>query len=198
MLPLPSSLRKQLMTAIDSRPRTDPDPQATPPGRRCAPRRASGLLCAALVASVAPVHRDAAGPFDLLLFGTPAAPHATATARLVYPHSPFGLAVTTDGRATYNIQITVTGLPAPTSLGKFTVYTAWAALPDLSRWVRLGTVTNGTSLVGPVDLNKFLLVVSAEPSAATTSQTGPTVLHGTSPSGYLQTFLGHGLYRLPQ
>ncbi len=197
MLRLPSSLGKQRMSAIDSGPRADPSPQ-TAPGRRRVPRHAAGLLSAALVAAVAPTHRDAGGPFDLLLFRTSVAPHATATARLIYPHSPFGLAVTTDGRATYNIQITATGLPAPTTLGKYTIYTAWAALPDLSRWVRLGTVTNGTNLVGPVDLNKFLLVISAEPSAATTSQTGPTVLHGTSPSGYLQTFLGHGLYRLPQ
>ncbi len=198
MLRLPSSLGKQRMSAIDSGPRTDPSPQTALPRRRRVPRHAAGLLSAALVAAAAPAHRDAGGPFDLLLFRTPVAPHATATARLIYPHSPFGLAVTTDGRATYNIQITATGLPAPASLGKFTIYTAWAALPDLSHWARLGTVTNGTSLVGPVDLNKFLLVISAEPSAATMSQTGPTVLHGTSPSGYLQTFLGHGLYRLPQ
>ena len=115
----------------------------------------------------------------------------------MYVHSPFGVAVSVDGRASYDIEIVASGLPAPSSLGKYTLYTAWAAAPDLSRWIRLGTVSNGRSVVGPVDLNKFLLVISAEPSEATTTETGPTVLHGTSPSGYLQSFLGHGLYRLP-
>jgi hypothetical protein len=161
----------------------------------------SALVCAALAAlpSGAPLgSATIAGPFDLLLFPTTAAPHASAKARLVYQHSPFGIAVTTDGRTTYNVRIDVTGLPAPSSLGKYSIYTAWASTTSLSHWIRLGTVSNGSNIVGPVDLNKFLLVISAEPSDATTSETGPTVLHGTSPSGYLQTFLAHGLFRVPQ
>lgn len=170
--------------------------------RQAHPRRlAAGLACALLAVSSglrpAPASTTS-GPFDLLLFATPKAPHATGTAQLVYAHSPFGVAVTTDGRAAYSIRLTLAGLPAPTSLGNYSIYTAWAATPDLSRWIRLGTVANGTTTVGTVDLNKFLLVISAEPSDATTTETGPTVLHGTSPSGYLQSFLGHGLFRIPQ
>ena len=49
-------------------------------------------------------------------------------------------------------------------LGKYTAYVAWAATPDLTQWARLGTVSNGTSRVGPVDFNKFLFVISAEAS----------------------------------
>ena len=76
---------------------------------------------------------------------------------------------------------------------------AWAVTPDLSQWVRLGTLTNGTTTVGPVALNKFLFVVSAESSHPSATQAGPTVLHGTSPSGYLQSFLSHPLFRnVPQ
>jgi hypothetical protein len=134
----------------------------------------------------------------MLLFNTPAAPKASGTAQLIYAHSPFGVAVATDGRAIYDIEVTTTGLPAPASLGKYTTYVAWAATPDLAHWTRLGTVSNGSSTVGPVDLNKFLFVISAEAFNAGTAATGPTVLHGTSPSGYLQSFLGHGLFRLPQ
>jgi hypothetical protein len=56
-------------------------------------------------------------------------------------------------------------------------------------------VSNGTSTVGPVDMNKFLFVITAESDSMAPSHTGPTVLHGTSPSGWLQSFLSHPLFR---
>lgn len=136
-----------------------------------------------------------AGPYDIALFATPKAPQAHGTARLVYAASPFGVAVTADGRAQYDIQVMAAELPAPSSLGAFTAYVAWAATPDLSTWVRLGTIGNGTSTVGHVDLNKFLLVITAEADSAPARHAGPTVLHGTSPSGWLQSFLNHPMFR---
>jgi hypothetical protein len=72
---------------------------------------------------------------------------------------------------------------------------AWAATPDLTQWVRLGVVRNGISTVGPVEFNKFLLVITAEPDSAAATHSGPTVLHGTSPSGWLQSFVTHPLFR---
>jgi hypothetical protein len=137
----------------------------------------------------------AAGPFDIPLFATPRAPMARGEARLVYAASPFGVAVTADGRARYDVQITAAGLPEPRSLGTYGAYVAWATTPDLSRWVRLGTVTNGTTTVGHIDLNKFLLVITAESDSTPVKHAGPTVLHGTSPSGWLQSFLNHPLFR---
>ncbi len=47
----------------------------------------------------------AAGPFDIPLFNTPKAPDAKGQARLVFASSPFGVAVTADGRASYDVQI---------------------------------------------------------------------------------------------
>lgn len=137
----------------------------------------------------------AAGPYDIPLFATPKAASAAGSARLVYASSPFGVAVTADGRAQYDIQITAANLPAPSALGRYRAYVAWAATPDLATWVRLGTVRNGTSTVGHVDLNKFLLVISAEADSAPVKHAGPTVLHGTSPSGWLQSFLNHPMFR---
>jgi len=61
--------------------------------------------------------------------------------------------------------------------------------------VRLGTIRNGTSIVGHVDLNKFLLVITAEADSVAARHAGPTVLHGTSPSGWLQSFLNHPMFR---
>ena len=136
-----------------------------------------------------------AGPFDIALFSTPAAPTARGSARLVYAGSPFGVAVTVDGVASYDVQLQLSGLPDASSLGAFTTYVAWSATTDLSQWHRLGTVTNGTTTVGHAELNKFLLVITAEAEAQPASRTGPTVLHGTSPSGWLQSFLSHPLFR---
>jgi hypothetical protein len=135
------------------------------------------------------------GPYDIALHSTRAAPGARGQARLYAADSPFGVAVTADGHARYDIRITAGNLPRPESLGAFRAYVAWAATPDLTEWVRLGPVANGTSTVGPVELNKFLLVISAEPDSAPATHSGPTVLHGTSPSGWLQSFLTHPLFR---
>ncbi len=135
------------------------------------------------------------GPYDIVLHPTPAAPGAEGRARLIAAASPFGIGVTADGRARYDIRISTARLPSPGSLGRFRAYVAWAATPDLTQWVRLGAVRNGTSTVGPVDLNKFLLVITAEPDSAATAHSGPTILHGTSPSGWLQSFLTHPLFR---
>jgi len=156
------------------------------------------VLVAPLGASRSP-QRTVAGPLDLLLFPTNAAAGATAKARLLFSPSPFGITVTEDGHSSYDVQITATGLPAPSSLGHFTTYVAWAATPELTEWVRLGPVTNGQTTVGPVTFNKFLLVISAESSTPGSAPAGPTVLHGTSPSGYIQSFLSHPLFRnVPQ
>jgi hypothetical protein len=129
------------------------------------------------------------------LFPTPAAQQASGKARLFFDESPFGIGVTADGHASYRVRITATKLPPPETLGKFGAYVAWAATPDLTQWVRLGAIHNGTSTVGPVELNKFLLVITAEADSAPAKHAGPTVLHGTSPSGWLQSFLTHPLFR---
>ena len=153
-------------------------------GKRFAAAAAAALLAA-----------TPAGPYDIALHSTSSAPGAEGSARLFSAESPFGVAVTDDGRARYDIRITAGRLPPPGSLGRYTAYVAWAATPDLSKWARLGTVRNGTSTVGPVALNKFLLVVTAEPDSAGADHSGPTVLHGTSPSGWLQSFVTHPLFR---
>jgi hypothetical protein len=137
----------------------------------------------------------AAGPYDIALHPTKAAPGAEGRARLVAAPSPFGIGVTEDGRGRYDIRLSAARLPRPDSLGRYAFYVAWAATPDLARWVRLGTVGNGDFMIGPVELNKFLLVITAEPDSAPAARSGPTVLHGTSPSGWLQSFVTHPLFR---
>ena len=135
------------------------------------------------------------GPYDIRLLNTPATPTAHGTARLVFAPSPFGVSVTADGRSSYDVQLDLAGLPAPATLGPYTTYVVWAATTDLSEWHRLGTVSNGRSTVGQIQFNKFLLVVSAEASVTPGEKKGPTVLHGISPSGFLQSMITHPLFR---
>lgn len=161
---------------------------------RVAGRFATREITRASLALVLLAAPGPAGPFDIALFAAPATPEAHGHARLVYAASPFGVAVTPDGRSSYDVQITADGLPKPTTLGAYTTYVAWSVTPDLRAWHRLGTVGNGVTTVGHAEENKFLLVITAEASP-TAPHAGPTVLHGTSPSGWLQSFLSHPLFR---
>lgn len=134
-------------------------------------------------------------PYDIMLRPATAVPGAKGTARLQFASSPFGVAVTADGRASYDVRFELSELPAPSSLGAFTSYVAWMASSDLKWWKRLGTVRNGTTVVGQADLNKFLLVITAEADSMVNVRKGPTILHGPSPSTWLQSFLSHPLFR---
>jgi hypothetical protein len=158
--------------------------------RRLRVSRSRARLSVAAVVAGLMVGPGPIGPYDIPLYGTPKAPAAEGHGRLVFADSPFGIAATQDGHIQYDIQVTATALPAPSSLGPYSTYVAWAVTPDLSEWVRLGgAVANGNHLVGPVALNKFLLVVTAESDSMATAHLGPTVLHGISPSALLQKFL---------
>ena len=137
----------------------------------------------------------AVGPYDIQLQNTPKTPNARGTARLVFAESPFGVAVTADGHASYDVRLSLSGLPEPSALGPYTAYVAWGVTTDLKQWRRLGPVGNGESTVGTVEFNKFLLVVAAESDSAAMTHAGAVALSGTSPSGWLQTFLSHPLFR---
>ena len=151
-------------------------------------------MIARLTLAVA-VALSAVGPYDIKLLNTPRAPDAKGTARLVFAESPFGITVTADGRSSSDVQLSLTGLPQPSTIGAYRAYVAWAATTDLKRWHRLGPVHNGSSTVGRAEDNKFLLVITAEADSSVTEHKGPTVLHGISPSAWLQSFVTHPLFR---
>jgi hypothetical protein len=166
-----------------------------PAGERRRPvRRRLAAVAAVLAGALALSAFAREGPYDIPLFNTPQTRSATGQARLFYAASPFGVAVTVDGIDRYDARVTIKGLPAPASLGAYTAYVAWAVTPDLATWHRLGQVKNGTTVVGTTSLNKFLFVITAEASATPDAHHGPTVLHGTSPSGWLENFLTHDAF----
>jgi hypothetical protein len=85
------------------------------------------------------------GPYDIQLHNTPKTPNARGTARLVFAESPFGVTVTADGHASYDVQLSLSGLPEPSALGPYKAYVAWGVTTDLKQWRRLGPVGNGES-----------------------------------------------------
>jgi suppressor of ftsI len=99
---------------------------------------------------------------------------------------PFTVDVTASGVLRFLPVITVEGLPAPASLGPYSTYVAWVATPVMSPVRRLGEVRNGRAQLPAIALDKFIILVTAERSAAVTSPTGRLVLRGASPSTRLQ------------
>jgi FtsP/CotA-like multicopper oxidase with cupredoxin domain len=95
---------------------------------------------------------------------------------------PFTIAVGRDGRLRYRPNISIAGLPAPESLGRFRRYVAWVAPPSMYPLIRLGEVKNGTTTLPEVGLEKFIILVSAERTRTTTEPSGKLILRGQSPS----------------
>ena len=146
--------------------------------------------------SLCTAHTRDADPsiYCLPLFSTAIAPLASGTAVLQPESGPFGLSVTRDGRVLSRLVLTLSGLPEPTSLGRYHSYVAWATTPDLDPVIPLGAVGNGRTVTGPVGLERFIIMVSAERSARARTRDGPLVLRGSSPS---QLMAPHGVTTLP-
>jgi suppressor of ftsI len=132
--------------------------------------------------------------YCLPLFSTAKAPEASGTAVLRPEPSPFGLAVTRDGRVLSRIVLTLSGLPEPATLGPYRTFVAWATTPDLDPVIPLGAVANGRTVTGSIALERFIIMVSAERSARAKVRSGPLVLRGSSPS---QLMAPHGVTTLP-
>ena len=135
----------------------------------------------------------------------------TGEAGLVFPaSSPFGIAVTPDGSYDYRVRFRVERLPARNR----GVFVAWVTTPQVDRVRRIGPLDAGRA-EGPVEWNKFLVVVTLEPEGSATAApmngdaltgmdapggvegttppwTGPVVLRGMSRSGRMHTMAGHG------
>ena len=99
---------------------------------------------------------------------------------------PFTVDVTADGHLRHTPTITLSGLEPPSSLGRYSVYVAWVASPTMDLVTRLGTVQNGRTRLPKVGLDKFIILITAEESAAATEMRGRIVLRGMSPSTRLQ------------
>ena len=111
---------------------------------------------------------------------------ASATVKLARAPSAFGLAVTRDGRTRYRLVVEAEGLPEPSSLGPYSRYVLWAMPLPLWPMTNTGEVANGRQELAEVSLNKFMLLLTAEPDGELEERSGPIVLRGRSPSSRLE------------
>ena len=107
---------------------------------------------------------------------------ASGRVELGHPPGPFTVAVGPDGRPRYQLILSVAGLPPAESLGDYRGYVAWIATPSLDSLVRLATVENGRATLGLVELEKFIVLISAERSIRVTEPSRRIVLRGQSPA----------------
>jgi hypothetical protein len=131
--------------------------------------------------------------YCLPLLSTQAAPLASGIATLHPAPGPFAVAVTREGRPRFGVKLVLSGLPEPSTLG-YREFVAWATTPELEPMLRLGRVRNGQTAIGSIDLERFVIMVSAESSATVPRRSGPLVLRGSSPSLMM---LPHGTSALP-
>ncbi len=120
------------------------------------------------------------------LIPAPRIPGASGRVALLMRPGPFTVDVTASGALRFLPVMTLEGLPAPASLGPYSTYVAWVATPVMDPVLRLGEVRNGRAQLPEIDLDKFVILITAEPSATVTSPTGRFVLRGASPSTRLQ------------
>ena len=118
---------------------------------------------------------------------------AKGTAQANFAASPFGISVSPKGSYVYDLELHIERLAPP----KKGVYTAWVSTPELDQIKRLGVLDESFSLSGRVEWNKFLVIITLEPSTeATDTWQGPIILRGMSRSGLMHTLAGHGPFEL--
>lgn len=175
--PVPAAVPRVGPTA-PAVPWADPDPATA----RVAPSR----VPTSCVASAFPLD-----PRRVPLRRTGPSVGATGHMAVSFARTPFGVAVTRDGRHLRRIEVHVEGLRRKSR----DTYVVWAATPSLDDARRLGTLEGaGGSVVGRVPWNQFMVIVTEEASADLERWQGPVLLTGFSPSSRMHTMRGHGIF----
>ncbi|HEY7611633.1 MAG TPA: multicopper oxidase domain-containing protein, partial [Gemmatimonadales bacterium] len=116
------------------------------------------------------------------LIAAPGVEGTGGTVELGHVPGPFTVAVTAEGLPRHRLVLDVSGLPRPSSIGNFTTYVAWAAPPAMHPVRRLAEIANGRTVLGDVELEKFVVLVTAERHPRVRQPEGKLVLRGQSPS----------------
>ncbi len=108
-----------------------------------------------------------------------------------FARSPFGVALSPEGEYVYDLRFVVENIRQPAQ-GQ---YVAWLSTPNLDRVVHVGPLGDDLEITGQVSFNKYLVIVSVEPSDYSPERwSGPIALRGLSKSGLMHTSIGHGLF----
>lgn len=120
----------------------------------------------------------------------PGTGYSRGTADVTFRPAPFGVSVAPDGSYSYDVRIRFDNLKTPRA-GQ---YVAWLTTTELDEVVPVGPLDDEGAASGPVDWNKFIVVVTLEdawnPEADRWS--GPVAFRGMSRSGMMHTMIGHG------
>ncbi|GMR12619.1 MAG: hypothetical protein BMS9Abin29_0809 [Gemmatimonadota bacterium] len=116
------------------------------------------------------------------LVRNPTVPAGEGILELMMSGSPVGTRVRRDGRLAFGARLTLSDLPDPSTLGDYTTYVAWVGPPVMFPMRKLGEVGNGTTTLPDIDLNKFMVLISAERSADAAERKGRIVLRAMSPA----------------
>ncbi len=150
---------------------------------------------AAPVGAVAP----ATGPsdyyaIDLVPTGrVPGTGLAQGVAYQTAARSPFfGVALAPSGEYLHDLDIRAEGLKPPSN----GAYVAWVTDSEVKEIVRLGALDASLRVQGQVAWNKFLVVITREPSSEPADVwEGPIIMRGMSRSGLMHTMAGHGPFQ---
>ncbi len=170
------------------------------PGRRLTLALGFLLACPAALPAQRPCDPVSAVPsashdlYCIHLFPA-AGSSATGTAELDWIPGPFTVNVAKDGTNRWAVRFSLHDLPTLPA-GPAPGYVAWVMPQSLTPMLRLGTVREGTTALGPFALQSFLVHVSAEPDTAAATRQGRLVLRGESaatrlrPADNYEFFLG--------
>ncbi len=104
----------------------------------------------------------------------------------------FGVALAPTGEYLHNLELQIEGLKAP----RAGAYVAWITDTEISQIVRLGQLDENFRASGQTGWNKFLVVITREPSMEPKSAwEGPIIMRGMSRSGRMHTLAGHGPFQ---
>jgi FtsP/CotA-like multicopper oxidase with cupredoxin domain len=109
------------------------------------------------------------------LIAAPGVSGVSGSVELSSPPGPFTVDVTPDGRSRFTPIASLSGVPDGTHI-------AWAASPQMDTLINLGAVKNGTTVLRAIDLDKFVILISAERGARVRAPRGRMILRGQSPS----------------
>ncbi len=104
----------------------------------------------------------------------------------------FGVALAPTGEYLHDLDIRVERLKQPPT----GAYVAWVTDTEISEIVRLGALDENFRVSGQATWNKFLVVITREPTTEPTATwEGPIIMRGMSRSGRMHTMAGHGPFQ---
>src|SRR2546426_52840 len=118
------------------------------------------------------------------LVAAPGIAGVSGRVELAHDALPISVAVTPDGRPRYIPIVSLEGLPLASSMVKSpsAAYIAWAAPPLMDPVIKLGAVRDGSVALRAIDLEKLVVLITAERDPRAREPSGRMVLRGQSPS----------------